>query len=321
MICGERYLKVIVVCLSYFLFFALIFDLRQLLLFKPMVNILFPDFLWFTNIKKKKVSIDRAVQIQYLVEKGKDGEVWVHAINIFKRGKDQRSGDPLSFNIQDYPLLKACTMKQWVLALTWEGCVGKLPSKSVSLLGGYLLYYEKILDEVMESEDVENLKKWLDIEYNSGGRHMDDVENGSGDCIGEMEKIGAVLKLWNMGTLYEMTDPREMDGNTKEEILGAVEKWLLDQCDKNEESDIIFQSLRSTKWKGKEKEHDIHFTGRILFQFSDLSIENFNLDDSSGKVNYDRESKGSEVEVGKSQFLSLILFYRLIPQKFLKKRT
>ncbi len=127
----------------------------------------------------------------------------------------------------------------------------------------------------MESQDVEKLKKWLEVEYNSGGRHMDDVENGSGECIGEMEKIGAVLELWNMGTLYEMNDPREMDKKTKGDAFGAVKKWLLYQWDKKEEH-IGLKPLVSKRKKGKQKQKVTdHFTGKKIFCFYNFSTHNF----------------------------------------------
>ncbi len=103
---------------------------------------------------------------------------------------------------------------------------------------------------------------------------MDDVGNGSGDCIGEMEKIGAVLKNWNMGILYEMNHPKEMDGKTKEEVFGAVEKWLQYKWDKEEEH-IALKPQVSKRKKGKQKQKETdHFTGKNSF-FHNFSTHNF----------------------------------------------
>lgn len=243
-----------------------------------MVNSLFPDFQWFIDFKKKKRSIENAIQIQYLVEKVGD-RVQVQAINTFSRGKDARSGAPVFFNLKDFDLLKLCTMKQWALALTWEGFMKKLHPKSLSLLAGYILYYEKILDDVMETGNMEILEKWFEIEIFLSGRHMEDLhpEDAGEENAMEMDRVEVILSSWNMGSLFEITDTRNMDGETKEGVFFSVKKWLRGQWEKNEESNIVSGTLVSTKGKEKEKKDmmDVdyemeYFTGRtfiLLYKF------------------------------------------------------
>ncbi len=220
-----------------------------------MANKLFPDFCWFIDIKKKKKPLENALQIQYLVKKieekeGGKGVVQVQAINTFIGAKtaDEQSGAPLYFKIEDFDLLKMVTMKQWLLALTWEGCMKKLPAKSASLLGGYILYYEKILDIVMGSGNVEILKKWLEIEFKSDGKQMElkayspEKDRDWHQWHREMENIWAVLDFWNLGMAYKMEDPRKMDKKRRNKVLLEVKKWLSGQRENLAGEFLLFES-------------------------------------------------------------------------------
>ncbi len=221
-----------------------------------MLKKIFSDFHWFIDVQKNRTLIQEAVQIQYLVEKGKDGKVQVQAINTFCRKRDKRSGDPLYFNMEHFELLRMCTMNQWILALAWEGCMKKLQPKSASLLGGYILYYEKILDDVMESQNLILLDRWLEIETNFGGIHVEKIQDECGEHGGGMNIIQDVLNSRDMSGSYKITDPRKMDRKQREQVFGAVVKWLLDQCKKIEEFDVNL----CREEKGSEKEEKMFNT-------------------------------------------------------------
>ncbi len=208
-----------------------------------MINNLFSDFCWFIDIKKKKKPLENALQIQYLVDKtgeeeGGNGVVRVQAINTFTRpmAADERSGDPLYFNIEFFHLLKMVTINQWILALTWEESMNKLAPKSASLLGGYILYYEKILDTVMGSGNVEILEKWMEIESKSNGKHMPRMTySKEKDRDRHGVDVRTVLDFWNLKMVYEMEDLRKINEKDKKKIFSEVKKWLSDQCKKNQE--------------------------------------------------------------------------------------
>jgi hypothetical protein len=201
-----------------------------------MVNRLFDDFDFFIDIKKRKKYLQNALQIQYIVERigedGENGSTWVQAINTFAtHTKEKQSGDPVHFKREYFDLLKIATIKQWILALTWEECIKELPSESASLLGGYILYYEKILDIVMESGKVEILEKWLEIELVLGGKHVE-KHNSQGrkvDWNGGLEGIRDVVDFWNLGQLYKLKDPRGMSKRDKKKVFLEVKNWLKDQ--------------------------------------------------------------------------------------------
>ena len=129
---------------------------------------LFAEHNWAPSPKSKivKHSIGFAVQIQYIVE-NVNRQTIVQGFNIFS---GLNSGPPFH-SIFNYPLLKLVATKQWMLAMTYETRKSTLESRNLSLLMAYILYYEKLLDRVVDGK-IELLVQWMEIEHSRGGTYL-----------------------------------------------------------------------------------------------------------------------------------------------------
>jgi len=183
---------------------------------------LFPNHNWTPFLKSKtvKCSINLAVQIQYIV-KNSDQQTIIQGFNIFS---GFNSGPHLQFDIQHFPLLKLVTIKQWILAITYEKQKNTLESRYLSLLSGYILYYEKVLDRVVDGE----IELRMEIEHSCGGVHTS-AQNivDLGEQEWDMEEcIKASASSWSIGNIYRMHDPTKASKHQIDKVVKKVLHWL-----------------------------------------------------------------------------------------------
>jgi hypothetical protein len=102
---------------------------------------------------------------------------------------------------------------------------------------GYIFYYEKILDLVVDGE-IELLVKWMEIEHSCGGVHNSTrnfVDHGEREWDME-ERVKASTSSWNIGNFYQMPDPTKASKYQIEKVVNVVLCWLSSHFDQHEDA-------------------------------------------------------------------------------------
>jgi len=174
-----------------------------------------------------KNKINGALQVQYEVEKvtPDNGEEMtrIQGINIWNR--NSLSGNPQLLRGVQHLSVCLVTKKQWALSIYWDKRRGTDP-KNMVLLGWYILYYEHVLDELLDGNE-RPLNRWVEKEHNKEYHTPADDESDIGDADGEVDIPGLIAAdPWNISHAMSLRRVCDLPSKVLEDVLDRIRTWL-----------------------------------------------------------------------------------------------